>query len=436
MKMSIAVIAFLCTSHAIAFAADLTYAPAPDDNPLKGLVPYVGASGHDQFPQSMEFRYFPFNKLMKGWNEYDWSPIEETLEETGERGNHLIFRVHMEYPGHGNEVPQFLVDEGLRITRWKCEDGKLFTPDYNSPILRKAMQEFIAALGKKYDGDPRVAFLTAGMLGKWGEWHDYPREELFASKEVQTEVMQSFTSAFSKTKILLRYPAGEDSYAHSNNSDQPFGYHDDSFAWATLDTGRDEDSWFYMPALKDAGSAAEAKWKQFPIGGEIRPELWPKEFTETPHPKQQNFDECVRQTHATWLMDSGLFDVREPIRDERKERALKHIRKMGYELHVSSAKLEDGKLKITIENRGVAPFYYDWPVEVRYSAPNIRTRPLFPEWKLSQILPGEPATWEVTLGAKENVNVRIRVANPMPGGKPLRFANQEMNGEWLELKFD
>lgn len=420
-----------------ATAAQLEYAPAADDNPLRGLVPYVGASGRDQFPHSLEFRYFPLNKLMTDWGEFDWSPIEKTLKRTGARGNQLILRIYIEYPKRGNDVPQFLIDEGVTVTKWDSGgDGELFTPDYSSLLLRRAMQEFIAAFGKKYDGDPRIGFVTAGLLGKWGEWHDYPRSDLFASKKVQAEVMQAFAAAFPKTKVLLRYPAGSANVEYSSNAQQPFGYHDDSFAWATLDTGREEDDWYFLATLKAAGSAAVSKWKRFPIGGEIRPELWPAEFTVLPHAKQQDFDQCVRETHVTWLMDSGLFDADSPIAADRRARALKHVRKMGYELHVASAALEGGTLRLAVENRGVAPFYYDWPVEVRYSAPNIRTRPLFPDWKLSQILPGKPAVWEVDLGVDAKVAVRVRVANPMPGGKPVRFANRDMNGEWLEITFD
>lgn len=422
-----------CTSKS--FAVELKYAHAADDNPLKGLVPYVGASGHAQFPQSLEFRYFPISQLMKGWGKFDWRPIERTLETTGKRGNQLIFRVYLEHPGEGNKVPQFLIDEGLKVTRWDSEDGISFTPDYADPKLRRAMSEFIAALGAKYDGDPRVAFLTVGVLGKWGEWHDYPRTKLFATKEVQAEVMTAFASAFKTTKVLLRYPAGQGDWAYADNSQLAFGYHDDSFAWATLDTGRKDDDWYFVPKIRSLGEGARDKWRRFPIGGEIRPELWKAEFTNTPHPKQQDFAKCVRETHVSWLMDSGLFDVRYPIDAGRKERALSHVRKMGYEFHVSTATLENGKLRLTVENRGVAPFYYDWPVELRYSAPNIRTRPLFPEWKLSALMPGEPATWEIELGASENVDVRVRVPNPMPGGKSLRFANEEMNGEWLEVTF-
>ena len=33
----------------------LKYAPAPVDNPMKGMVPYVSSDALDRFPHSMEF---------------------------------------------------------------------------------------------------------------------------------------------------------------------------------------------------------------------------------------------------------------------------------------------------------------------------------------------------------------------------------------------
>ncbi len=53
-----------------------SYAPAPIDNPLKGLVPYASSSGKDQFPHSMEFSYFPLSAVVKGPGQYDWREIE------------------------------------------------------------------------------------------------------------------------------------------------------------------------------------------------------------------------------------------------------------------------------------------------------------------------------------------------------------------------
>ena len=421
----------LCLASAVVssrgLAGELEYAPAPPDNPLRGLVPYVSASGKAQFPHSLEFRYFAWKDLMTGPGKFDWSAIEQTLDEVGGRGNQLIFRVYSEYPGEERGIPDFLVAAGVKVTTWTNEsDGEVsHTPDYGNALLREHLVAFVEAMGAKYDGDPRVGFVTAGLLGSWGEWHTYPRDDLWASKPVQREVMEAFARAFTETKVLLRYPAGPDTYWHAENHERPFGYHDDSFAWATLDTGKEDDSWYFEPAMRDAG--ASEKWKRFPIGGEIRPELWKQSFTGNRHPREQDFVTCVERLHATWLMDSGLFDVRFPITPERKKTALRETARLGYELHVSEATWADGELTLTVENRGVAPFYQDWPVEIEVDGRVRKT-----EWRVAGILPGKPRTLSIALPA--GTPVKVRVPNPMSGGKALRFANREQGPEWLVIE--
>lgn len=406
---------------------DLEYAEAPSDNPLRGLVPYVSASGKDQFPHSMEFCYFPLKDLMKGPDEFDWEPIEKTLDEVGGRGNQLIFRVYCEYPGREPALPAFLTDGGVRIIRWtNSQDGRIsHTPEYENRLLRDALAAFIKALGDRYDGDPRVAFVTAGLLGSWGEWHNYPREDLWASKQVQREVMESYESAFTRTMVLLRYPAGTNKARYAGNDERPFGYHDDSFCWATIDTGMDGDSWYFEPSLAAAG--ASEKWMSFPIGGEIRPELWKQSFTDSRHPRDQGFVTCVESLHASWLMDSGLFNAGVPLDDQRRKTALKETARLGYEYYVSSAQWSDGVIRLTVENRGVAPFYYDWPVEIEVDG-NVRAT----NWSLRGLLPGDQRTWSTQLASDSTL--KIRVPNPMKGGKPLRFANVDQGDEWLVIK--
>ncbi|MGJ8697502.1 MAG: hypothetical protein ACSHYF_14390 [Verrucomicrobiaceae bacterium] len=411
---------------------ELVYEAARAGNPLKGLVPYTNEWKKERFPHTMEFSYVPMGKLMKGWGRYDWSALEEILEGVKLRGKQTVFRVYLEYPGIEGAVPEFLVKEGVKVTEWEV-DGKVeLTPDYGDERLRKAMREFIAALGKRYDGDVRVGFVTMGMLGVWGEWHTFPREDLWASKEVQVEVMEAFDRAFNETHVLMRYPAGEGNYHYADNRKTGVGYHDDSFAWATRDTGKEEDGWFFVPAMKAAG--LEGKWKEFPIGGEIRPEIWRTTFTDKKFGQEQDFMECVRETHVSWLMDSGVYQDGIPLPEERKVRAIKAVQGMGYELFVREVRMDGGELVVRVENRGVAPFYYDWSVEVRWSAPGVRTKPVFPGWRLSKVLPGEPVEWRLELGG-EPTEVRIGVSNPMAGGPALRFANEEVEGDWLVVTF-
>ena len=429
----------------------LEYTPAPPDNPLKGLVPYA-ADVRDDFPHSLEFGYLPLSDLVVGPGRYDWGPLEELLKPINGRGHQAVFRIYLEYPDRPGAIPGYLIEGGLKVHRWRNTNTAPLppaaeeTPDYEDPALRACLRDFVAALGARYDGDPRIGFITAGLLGSWGEWHTYPRNDLFASKSVQAEVMDAYEAAFDETPILLRYPAGPEDFAHASNADRPFGYHDDSFAWATLDTGRDEDDWFYMPALEAAGSSALAKWKTQPIGGEIRPEAWGRVFDDNPGvPEIQDFRRCVEATHATWLMDSGMFQERpDPARRTRAERA---VRRLGYEYHVPEAGVavdDDGRLAVAfaIENRGVAPFYRDWPMELGLldEAGELAFTIPVPD-SIAGILPGEPPRrWDfhadLTGLPAGDYRVILRVPNPMTNGKPLRFANAEQDRDregWLTL---
>ncbi len=427
----------------------LSYAPSPIANPLKGLVPYASDTNVN-FPHSMEFNYVALADLMKGYEEFDWKALEDLLDEIAGRGHQAVFRIYLEYPAKTNVIPKFLLDDGLKVHQYLNTNtqpfppSKVETPDYEDQNLRRALKNFIAAFGKKYDADPRIGFITAGLLGTWGEWHTYPREELFASKAVQSEVMDAYAAAFKVTPVLLRYPAGEDAWGKAANATRPFGYHDDSFAWATLETGKKEDDWFYLPALKKAGTAAVVKWKTHPIGGEIRPEAWGKVFDAEPGDKNiQNFRECVEQTHVSWLMDTGMFQ-KQPSQ-ERKQRAEAEVRRMGYEFHVPmvsvSSNKDEWKVRLALENRGIAPFYYDWKAEYGLIVDGKVNKTTRSTGALTGLLPGDKArVWNDVIDVSDvprgKCILAVRVPNPLPNGPPLRFANAEQDRDvdgWLSL---
>lgn len=440
-------LALLCAVPFAVSAGDdpaaLEYAPAPADNPLKGFVPYAG--GSRDFPHSLEFSYLPLRALMTGPDEYDWAPLEKLIGEINSRGCQAVFRVFLEYPNKPVATPRFLIDAGVKVRRWENPNtmhGKAqvdHTPDYEDPRLRKALQSFIKALGARYDGDPRIGFITAGLLGTWGEWHCHPRTEWFASKEVQAEVMDAYEAAFEKTPILLRYPAGEEDWAHAPNHERKLGYHDDSFAWATLDTGRKQDGWFFMAAMKNAGPAAMEKWKTQPIGGEIRPELWKCIWSEGGCGKGQNYDACVAATHASWLMETS---TNRKLAPGDRERAIAAARSLGYELQATRLMWRGTELTLQVVNHGVAPFYQPWEVELGVLAPDGEVTPIWrPGWTVDGILPGGKGviwkTADVPLPVpKDGVKLLLRVPNPLPGGRPLRFANggqdEDVKG-WLSL---
>jgi hypothetical protein len=417
----------------------LVWAPSPVDNPLKGLVPYSWAAKENRFPHSMEFDYFPLSALVTGPGKYDWTTLDGALRDAARRGNQFVFRVFLETPGRPDGIPEFLVRQGLKTTRWQSNDAKPIvsvSPDYRDSRLRKVLTDFIAALGKRYDRDPRVAYITAGLLGSWGEWHTWPRTDLYAPKEVEAEVMAAYQKAFRNVPVLLRYPAAK-SEDHAPNAHLPFGYHDDSFAHSTLKTSRPEDGWFYMALLEKAGRSAMDKWKSRPIGGEIRPEVWGRIFDPKPGPDTQDFRRCVDATHATWLMDTGMFQ--DPASPERRRKAETEVRHMGYDFHAVSAEVQGRILRLAISNNGVAPFYRPWPAELGLIRGGKVVATIRAAVRIDTIMPKSSALWRERLtfrSPKGRYMLGLRVANPMPGGRPIGFANADWELDakgWLSL---
>jgi hypothetical protein len=253
--------------------------------------------------------------------------------------------------------------------------------------------------------------------------------------------MDAYEAAFKKTPVLLRYPTGDGDRDYAPNHTRRLGYHDDSFAWATLPTGRKSDAWFFVARMQRAGPPALAKWRTQPIGGEVRPETW-RGLWDDPSstPPGQEFLRCVETTHTTWLMDSSIARKLTP---EQRSRAIAGARRLGYEFHIADAEVKTERdaliVQATVLNKGVAPFYAEWPLELSaLDSTGHLTTTWRPDWKLTGLLPAEKRVWDFRTGLAEltagSYRLLVRVPNPMTGGRPLRFANREAEPPgWVAL---
>jgi hypothetical protein len=414
----------------------LAVSAPPTNNPLKGFMPYQGA--YATFPYSMEWNYLPLRSLMTGPTNFNWTSLEALISDIASRGHQTVLRVYLDYPTLPTGIPQYLLDAGLVTYSYTDYDNTISVcPDYQNPLLGQALTNFIAALGARYDGDPRIGFITVGLLGFWGEWHTYPHDNWFASTAVQDEVLTAYQAAFSKTKLLVRLPAG------TNPTARPIGYHDDSFAYQTLDPPE----WCFLGLLKAAGETN--KWRTQPIGGEVRPEVQPCMWDASQTncvPAGQDFARCVDLTHASWMLNHRAFSP--GFTGAQKALALAGSSRLGYELYISNAILADasvsGPLSMSVQvwNTGVAPFYYDWPVQLgALNSSNALLETWTTAWKLSSLLPAATNTLWAWSQAGHGLRagqykLLLRVQNPLANGIPFRFANDSQDADlpsWLTL---
>jgi hypothetical protein len=419
-------------------------APGVDENPLRGLIPFSGMrQGENSFPHSMEWFYLPLSDVIAGPDTYKWDALEKQLNDISRRGHQAVFRFYLDYPGRRSGIPRYLLKAGLHAFKYDdFGNGTSLThsvsPDYSDPRLIDCLIRFIRAFGAEYDGDVRIAYLTAGLYGFWGEWHvtGHPRPGEDAgwsmTQRDKDALLHAYQASFRKTPVLVRYPWVSTSRELLAN----FGFHDDSLLKDTLG----EESWGFWRGMKNAGLVES--WQFHPTGGEIYPQLQAGLWDVWPNSRGQDVEKTIETSHVSWMLDNDLF-VKTPSEME-KANALRAQRLLGYTLYCKADRLARSPngaalVSVLIENRGDAPMYYTWPVEVEVLTADGRVVGRGKaEWPLPRLQPGQLVEWSVQLDALPDTakTILLRIANPMPNGHSVAFANAEMGtvaSGWLTL---
>jgi hypothetical protein len=167
----------------------LTVRPMPSRgvviNPGKGWVLYSNASQHDErllALSNLGYRRFEWVDLEPEEGRFDWQPVESILAEWDRLGKQAAFGVmclnsHTSKPD-GYCTPRWVFDSGALRRIVELKDLKLQTtrrpgvkvvPTFNDPIFLNKLAEFLAAMGRQFGGDRRVAFIDMRSYGNWGE---------------------------------------------------------------------------------------------------------------------------------------------------------------------------------------------------------------------------------------------------------------------------
>ena len=237
-----------------------------DVNPLRGFVAYgADKANATSFPHSMVWVTLPLAGIMSGtlvleplqppapaipiWEySYDWSSVEDALNEAQKYGSQVALHFYVDFPGAGIGTPQFLIDAGIEMRSYSVPTN---TPDpsecpnYNDPWLLEAFASFFVALARQYDGDPRIGFIVPGLYGFWGEWEVEGHLSWAMTELHRTMLVQTLVASFHKTPIQLRYANASANTELMAN----VGFHDASFC---LDT-YGPNPWDFWSQVEAAG---------------------------------------------------------------------------------------------------------------------------------------------------------------------------------------
>ncbi len=367
----------LCNTGLVqVFAATVSFTPTEINdvlyNPYMGWMPLANQTNYSQ-KHTMVLAPLTWKELEPTTRGvFDWAGFESrnNFSYWQSKGVKINIRFYLDYPtstAH-RDIPDWLYNNmGVnKGTAYNSVDiGQGFSPNYSDSYLIQEHSRVIAALGARYNSDSRIAFIQLGSLGHWGEWHAWPYSPstgVFPLLSVSNQYVQHYINAFSTDKLCMRrgYQMAKDNY---------FGLFNDMFGdTASLDSpgwgwlyqinnGYTDDFGQTHPSMPDF-------WKYGPAGGEFAYGNAEQYVTDA------TINETVRQattSHTSWLGPCSPIYMAQGCADQDNLDRL--MKTMGYRFVLKntthSKYVNSGTnlaVTMTWENKGVAPFYFQWPL--------------------------------------------------------------------------
>ncbi len=282
-----------------------------------------------------------------------------------------------------NEVLDGKYENAGTFYNWPSADvlgGAGFSPNYYSEMLIERHDKMIEAFAAKFDDGSITGFAQVGSLGHWGEFHTWPEAGSFSeydfgsgefpNPETAGRYAQAYTDHFKTVKIGIRYPYP---FAAKNG----FGLFNDMF-------GDPEGTDMFLGAIENGNTNNMINPGPTDVADSRMPDFWKTNYSggEFSHgdvvravknESIMNTISFIKDSHTSWLGPCSPCDLLDGRFNAYTYEANIHYlqRIMGYRFSVKSASykasVKAGKsftITLNWRNTGVAPFYYEWPVEV------------------------------------------------------------------------
>ena len=300
---------------------------------------------------------------------YDFTLIDKLLARAEERGQKALFRFppHSARPDPSLELPDWMISElGLP----KREEGDKASPLV--PLFFETYSAFIRAVGEHIDGDSRVDAVDISLISAWGEGAqgDMLREDQWKM------IIDAYLDSFKNTPLIAQF-------SHQPSLDymlehRPVGLRGDCLGdmrWRHMTYLYPRAFALYPDLWKKAPIAVESCWVMrhwFDMG-------WDLDFT---------IEESLRW-HITSFNTKSVS-----IPEEYEKKVEEWIKRMGYRYAVrfveypGRASASDTlSINFNIQNRGVAPIYHRYPLNIRLEGENY-THTFRTDIDITEILPG------------------------------------------------
>jgi len=211
-------------SAATVAPANITVHPALDNslliNPGKGFVEYYGTTAYTKSVIGVGYSRCDWSVLEPAEGVYNWAPIDGFIAAYASCGLKIGWRVMSYDTGVGVEyaTPAWVFKAGsnpqtgavyplgavsIALPDPSSPTGNQIVPaNMEDPVLLARMKEFITAFGKKYNGNPNIAFLDIGNYGNSGEQNAYPIANITPA-QLKNDYCKPYFAAFPNTQLIV-----------------------------------------------------------------------------------------------------------------------------------------------------------------------------------------------------------------------------------------
>ncbi len=144
---------------------------------------------------------------------FHWELIDDIMDEWAKHDYRFSFRFCCFVPSNAYATPKWVRDAGAKgymvpsaparsplIPSVECDKWE---PDYGDKIFLEKLENFIAACGERYDGDPRVEFVDVGSFGTYGEGHTSAGTNKVYPASVIKEHLDIHLRHFCRTTVIM-----------------------------------------------------------------------------------------------------------------------------------------------------------------------------------------------------------------------------------------
>jgi len=269
-----------------------------------------------------------------------------------EKGKRIAFRISAEASWMKYATPEWVKNAGAEGYEIDRGDHGIWEPKFDDPVFLEKVENFVAAMAKRYDGKSYVDFVDVGHFGMWGEGHTVSTTNIDYPLELKKKHIDIYLKHFKYTLLCI-----SDDFAGHDKKGKRFSIIDYAFSKGV--TIRDDSiiiwhkpyHWFHA-------EMAQLFWPEYPViletdhyGDGRKKGTWNKDLLM----------QAVEDYHASYM--SIHWWPREFL-DENPGIIDRINRRLGYRLQLKSItyprKVQLGQPFTIIQswaNAGVAPCY-------------------------------------------------------------------------------